>query len=309
LAAVAAVSTSFAQVSITGGVDFTFGKSADGTKGLANTDACIDITATEDLGGGLTAIAAMEFNADGSSWKTISAGTKISGGDSAYPGDKSFTLKGSSGSLTLANARSGGILNAVMLAPVVSGDDHWSPINATVMERSNVDVLSISLPAMSGVTLGYKYVEGGDSYGTPLNVTHVLGAKYASGPLTVAGEYNIRQSEYIGADKRNQRIDATVAYDAGVAKVALGIETANLNTANSTTTGRAGTLTLLSASVPVGNHLIGVNYGKRDAASFTEFGGQYNFSKQTFLAASVGSFTSQEGLSSDAFGVRLGKSF
>jgi hypothetical protein len=329
LAAVAAVGTSFAQVSITGGVDFTFGKTtADATngtagRGLSGTDAYIDVGVTEDLGGGLKAVINMEFNADGA-W---AAG--------AYAGDKNITLAGASGSLTLANTRSGGILNAVMLAPIVSSTDHWSAANAGVMARGNVDALVVMLPAMSGVTLGYKYVEGSDvaaaaavstantttgaitsapgayvaGVGSPASVTHVLYAKYAQGPLTVVGEYNIRASEYLTGDARGQRVDLTAAYDAGVAKVAVGFETGGLNTANSSSTGTAASATLLSISAPVGNNSVGMNWGKRDAASFTEFGGQYNFSKLTYVTASVGTIVSQAGVSSDTFGVRLGKNF
>ncbi len=303
LAAVAAVSTSFAQVAITGGVDFTYGKTtADSagavSKGIAATDAYIDVNVTEDLGGGMKSVINMEFNADGN-W-----------GATNYSGDKNITLAGPSGSFTLANTRSGGILNAIMLAPIVSSTDHWAAaVNGTVMARGGVDAAVVMLPAMGPLTVGYKYVEGGDGYGSPTSVTHVLYGKYAQGPLTVVGEYNIRASEYLTGDARGQRLDLTATYDAGVAKVALGIETAGLNTANNTNTGTAATATLLSASVPVGNNSIGVNWGKRDAASFTEFGGQYNLSKLTYVGASVGTFVSQAGVSTDSFGIRVGKNF
>ena len=298
LAAVAAVSTSFAQVAITGGVDFTYGKTTDGAKGIAATDAYIDVGVTEDLGGGLKSTISMEFNSDGA-WAANN-----------YSGDKSINLTGPNGTLVVINTRSGGILNNIMFAPEVSSTDHWTAsVNGGVMARGGVDALVYLLPAMGPVTLGYKYVEGGDGYGSPTSVTHVLYGKYAQGPLTAVAEYNIRNSEYLTGDARGQRLDATVTYDAGVAKVALGIETAGLNTANNTNTGTAATATLLSALVPVGNNSVGVNWGKRDAASFTEVAAQYNLSKQTYVAASVGTFVSQAGASSDTFGVRLGKNF
>jgi hypothetical protein len=298
LAAVAAVSTSFAQVAITGGVDFTYGKTTDGAKGLANTDAYIDVGVTEDLGGGASATVSMEFNSDGA-W-----------GANNYSGDKSIVLKGANGMFGLYNTRSGGILNNIMFAPEVSSTDHWTAaVNGGVMARGGVDALVYMAPAMGPVTLGYKYVEGGDGYASPTSVTHVLYGKYAQGPLTLVGEYNIRNSEYLTGDARGQRIDATATYDYGVAKVALGIETAGLNTPNSSNTGTAATATLLSALVPVGNNSIGLNWGKRDAASFTELAGQYNLSKLTYVAASIGNFVSQAGVNTDTFGVRLGKNF
>ena len=303
LAAVASFGASYAQVAITGGVDFTYGKTtADSTgavsKGLAATDAYIDVGVTEDLGGGMKSVISMEFNSDGA-W-----------GATNYSGDKSIVLSGPNGMFGLYNTRSGSILNNIMFAPEVSSTDHWSAaVNGGVMARGGVDALVYMAPAMGPVTVGYKYVEGGDGYGSPTSVTHVLYGKYAQGPLTAVAEYNIRNSEYLTGDARGQRLDATVTYDAGVAKVALGIETAGLNTLNNTTTGTAATATLLSALVPVGNNSVGLNWGKRDAASFTEFAGQYNLSKLTYVAASVGTFVSQAGVSTDTFGVRLGKNF
>ena len=321
----AAVSASYAQVAITGGVDFTFGKSTASSaastsyamdpktglaaatttpagavsKGLAATDAYIDVGVTEDLGGGLKAIINMEFNSDGG-W-----------GANNYSGDKNITLAGASGSLTLANTRSGGILNAIMLAPEVSSTDHWSGANSGVMSRAPVDAMVIMLPAMGAFTPGYKYVEKADGYGTPASVTHVLYGKYAQGPLTAVAEYNILTlaDGATPANAQMKRLDATVTYDAGVAKFALGIETAGLLSDTTTSTGAAATATLLSAVMPVGSHSIGMNWGKRDAASFTEFAGQYNFSKLTYVAACVGTIGDQTGFSSDTFGVRLGKNF
>jgi len=56
----------------------------------------------------------MELNADG----------ERSGG--VYSGDRIISLSGAMGSLTIANAWSGGTLGAVMLAPTVSPSDHNS---------------------------------------------------------------------------------------------------------------------------------------------------------------------------------------
>ena len=341
MAAVATVGTSFAQVAITGGVDFTYSKNAsspaDGSaaKGIANTDAYIDIAVSEDLGGGTKATVFMELNADGA-W-----------GAGNYAGDKSINLSGPVGTLVVTSTRSGGILNNIMLAPEVNGSDHWGKAAVAtkaadavapstyslgsaavaasytpaiggggVMTRGTVDAMVLMLPAMSGFTLGYKYVEGvADGYATPVNVTHVLYGKYASGPLTVVGEYNIRASEYITGDSRSQRVDMTATYDAGIAKVAFGVETGGLNTPNSSNTTTAANAYLLSALVPVGNNAIGLNYGKRDVSSFMELAAQYNFSKTTYVAASYGTYTNalvadgSSTVSTDSFGIRLGKNF
>ena len=331
---------SYAQVAITGGVDFTFAKNAssptDGSaaKGLAATDAYIDIGVTEDLGGGMKAVANMEFNADGA-W-----------GAGAYAGDKNVTISTASGlSVTAASTRSGGILNAIMFAPEVNGNDHWGTAAVAaaaavaastysfgsaatsyvpaiggggVMTRAGVDALVISMPVATGLKVAYKYVEGkSDGYGTPAAVTHVLGGYYAAGPLSVQGEYNYAVADTItsGKDLRTVRYDATVSYDAGVVKVAAGYESAGMFTANSASTGTAAGAILLSAVAPVGAHSIGFNYGKRDVATFQEFAAQYNLSKSTYVAASYGSYTNaavadgSSTVTTDSFGVRLGKNF
>jgi hypothetical protein len=280
----------------------------------------------------------MELNADGA-W-----------GAANYAGDKSINLTGNNGTLVVTSTRSGGILNAIMLAPEVNGNDHWgsaaketAPVEykagteyalstkaaaasytpATggggVMTRGTVDALVYMLPAMGPVTLGYKYVEGvADGYATPVNVTHVLYGKYAQGPLTVVGEYNIRPTDYITANKgdaRSQRTDLTATYDFGVAKVAVGYESGGLNTANNVNSGTAAAATFFSVVAPLGNTSFGLNYGKRDVSSFTEVGAQYNLSKTTYVAASYGTYVNAAAadgsstFSTDSFGIRVGKNF
>jgi hypothetical protein len=53
---------------------------------------------------------------------------------------------------------------------------------------------------------------------------------------------------------------------------------------------------------------VGLNYGKRDAASFTEAGAQYMLSKKTFVTASYATFANTGG-NQDSYGLRLGHSF
>jgi len=340
----------FAQVAITGGVDFTYYKNAaapaDGSaaKGLAATDAYIDITVSEDLGGGMKAVAAMEFNADGG-W---AAGN--------YAGDKSVTISTPSLSVTAASTRSGGILNAIMLAPEVNGNDHWgtgAKVTAAVdykagteyalstkaaaasftaavggggvMTRAGVDALVISLPVADGLKVAYKYVESGDGYGSPAAVVNVLGAYYAKGPLTLQGEYNNATASaatlaaYAAAagttDVRLTRLDLTAAYDAGFAKFAAGYESGSFGTANSSNIVSGAGAFLLSAKAPVGNAVFGVNYGKRDVSSFQEYAVQYNLSQLTYVAVSAGTYTNASAAdgsttyTTDSFGVRLGHNF
>jgi len=340
LATVAVTGGAFAQVSITGGVDFTWGKTtatnvtaasfafnpatggttavpASGgvvSRGLVATDAYIDITVTEDLGDGWKAKADMELNADGA-W-----------GSGAYAGDTKFILMTPVITAAWASTRSGGILNAIMIAPIVSPTDHWGTtgVGNDVMARGTVDVISLSMPLATGLTGSYKYVEGAGGYATAPNLNHVLGGYYVNGPFGVNYEFTSRQyPDNVQGDIRQIRHDLTGTYDAGVAKFALGYESGVLGTWNGSGAGRAAGAFFAAVKGSIGRVDLGLNYGKRDDASFVELGGQYNISKQTFVAASYSTFTASAvaitgtsataiaggAFSSDSWGVRIGKSF
>jgi hypothetical protein len=302
LAAVAAVSTSYAQVAITGGIDFTLGYNAqtgnDGSnKGINSTDAYISVSVKEDMGGGVMAASYMDFNVDGA----------FQGG--AYGGDKTFSIASSTMSLTLANTRTGGTLGAVFMAPVVSFSDHWSTVNASVMSRSAIDALIVKATVAPGASLSYKYLESGATGGTaPTATVNVISAAYAAGALSVAGDYAMYSGAAFVGDVRTTKVTANAIYDAGFAKVGLGYDGGAAGTGNSVTTGTSAGGVYFGIAAPLGATTVGLNYGKRDAASVTEVGAKYMLSKQTFVTGSYAYFDNALG-KNDSYGLRLGHSF
>ena len=277
LAAVAAVGSASAQVTMTGGVDFGYIKNLAGTsKGFTNWGAYLDFAATEDLGGGMSVAAFMELNADSSRG---AAG-------SVYSGDRSLTLNMPAASLTFANSRSGGNQGAPLVGPHALWDDVYAQ---GVITRANVDAVVLAVPVAQGLKLIGKYVESGPDYAaTPGSATTVLGFSYSGNGLTVGGYYN--SSDFTDATKATlpagyatTSTDLSVVYDAGVAKIGLGYDSARRGKAS---TDQAATLAGLS--IPMGAASIGVNYGKRDAASFYTLGGQYNLSKRTNITVTYG---------------------
>jgi hypothetical protein len=338
LAAIAAVSTSFAQVSITGGLDFTLNKAISvaatgaAAKGIAMTDAYLDFSASEDLGGGMKASMFMELNADG----------ERSGG--VYSGDRIISLSGAMGSLTIANAWTGGTLGAVMLAPTVSPSDHNSGAAAAVAEvaavagnagtaaaaaapatgaagvkaRSKADTLIVSIPLSAQLTATYKYSEGDSTVNTPARVANVLAASFKQAPFSATVDYTMVALPD-GAQPntlRTTKVTANAIYDAGFAKFAIGYDGPNLLTATTATTGSSANAMFFGASAPLGNTLVGLSYGVRDIASFYEIGAKYDLSKRTFIGASYSSFTNaatavQTGatFTTDSYGLRLGHTF
>ena len=285
LAAVASLATSgaaFAQATISGGVGFASIKNLAGTsQGLLNTGAWLDVAASEDLGGGMKVSAFMELNMDSS---RASAG-------STYSGDRNMTLSTPSFSLTLANSRSGGNQAAALVAPV----NLWDGVFASgVVTRVNVDAAVLSVPMGGGLTVQGKYVESGTDYATAAGTTTmVAGAIYAAGPLKVAGFVN--QSAFTPATAatlatagvttpRTVSTDLSVTYDAGVAKVGLGYDSARRGKQD----GTDDAAMLAGVTVPMGKASFGVNYGKRGNGSFNQFGAQYDLSKRTNVNLSFG---------------------
>ena len=303
LAAVAAASASYAQVAITGGMDFTIGQTVQSTtdgsasKGINNTDAYISVSVKEDMGGGLTAASYMDFNVDGS----------FQG--NAYGGDKTFSIASSTMSLTLANTRTGGTLGAVFMAPVVSSTDHWGTANALVMSRSAIDALIVKATVAPGASLAYKYLEAGvTGSGTPTATINVITAAYAAGALSLTGDYAMYSGASYTGDVRTSKLTANAIYNAGFATVGLGYDGGAAGTANSTSTGAAAGGVFFGASAPLGAATVGLNYGKRDAASVVEVGAKYMLSKQTFVTGSYAYFDNV-GSKQDSYGLRLGHSF
>jgi hypothetical protein len=335
-----------AQVTITGGLDFTYGKSGaynngtvatpaslgaaavpavagaptpDGSvsRGVYNTDAYIDLVVSEDLGNGTMLKGSFEFNADGG-W-----------GSGMYAGDKSIAVSFANGvSLGVVSTRSGGILDRVLFAPEVNPDDHWGAtgkkgVAGQVLSRGGVDALAVSYQFIPAMKLGYKYVEqANDGQPTPTLIVHTIGGYYNANSLKIEYEYNILMADGLG-DVRTGRHDLTGTYDWGFVKAALGYESGGLATPNATSAGTAAGALFASVVVPVGNLSLGANWGKRDAANFYEVGATYNFSKQTYLTASYGGYTnvisnaqallSNEKAGStwntDSYGIRVGKNF
>lgn len=317
----AAVSTSFAQVSITGSLSAATQKNLAGTsKGLAMTDNTIVVGVSEDLGSGMKLSASMVIENDtprGTNWDR---------------GDQVVTLAAPSYALTLANTRSGGNQGAALVAPANLADDVWS---SAVITREAIDVAAITVPLNAAFSASYKYVEGKDLNApkatdaaslkvlaagasgavTPGAVTHVLGGKYSANGLTVVGQFNSSTfsdnlaaglaSTNGGNNTRTTSTDLSVIYNAGFATFGLGYDSARRGKPDSD-----AAATLVGVSVPFGAATVGVNYGKRDSASFTQVAAQYDLSKRTNVNLSFGNDTqSDKSGTNDQYRLSLNHSF
>jgi hypothetical protein len=336
LIAVAALAATgaFAQVSLTGGLDFTYSKGAqsvtDGSsaKGLVGTDAYVTFAAADDMGGGVKSMVQFAWNSDGSR-------------ASSYGDDKSFQLTNGTATLAIATTRTGGTLGATLLAPSVHWDDQWSTSNALVMSRGEIDVASVSYRITPAFTAAYKYLEAGSGPATPPYAAHVITGKFAFGALTSTvdyASYNYSDGAKAGSaqvtaiaqttgataattgtfgaaavpamsvNARTTKLTANAIYDAGVAKFAVGYETGAAGVNADLTTGTSASLVSFGVSAPLGVVTAGVSYAKRDASSYAAVGVMYPLSKRTFVGASIGMLTNPAG-NQDSYGIRIGQTF
>ena len=268
LAAMAATGATFAQATISGNLGLSWQQSpvvnaTDGShiQGLSMNDGEIYITATEDLGGGMSATARGGFTMRG-------RGTDV------VDRDATITLAGPNGALTVGAVRSCGPLDAVK-SGAVTGTVYSAneSVNEVPLDKcSLVEVVTYTSPKMGNVSVSATYGEFGSGISlvssnlkgnaTGLTFT-VLGATYASGPLMATGDL----TSYAAAKSSSQagglsaldgwlRTRIAGTYDMGVAKFGLGYQT--------WTWGKADQM-LASVAIPVQNMTFGIDYMARGA--------------------------------------------
>lgn len=332
LAVLAASGASFAQVTVSGALGFSFQKSAvapgtAATKGMQMSDGKINFEAKEDLGGGMSITAAQSFD--------------LKGRDTALKArDASLTLATKAVSLQLGAIERCTRIDNVAGAPVSLSWGHdgggLSPLAYGTFDHDGscnfVDTAALSLP-LGAVTLGASYNEvsggvgntGGNNGGVNY---YLLSADYAAGALAVGIDYrtmkadNTLNTAFTPASFNDglATTSLSASYDFGVAKIGAGIKTSNHN---------APTQTTFSVAAPLTSALsAGLIYSSRaavtaDAQYFTAttkaatgiaVGVDYKLSKLTVLNASYGTYSTDNNAASGAgidneYRIRLMKSF
>jgi hypothetical protein len=254
----------------------TASAAASTAKGLVPvTDSSIKFTMSEDLGGGLTAIAAGQFAMNGDRAGSI---TKE---------DSSVTVTGGFGSVAIANTRSGDTAIAANVfaswMPITSWYDTISPT------RSNIDILSYTSPAISGFTLGLSLTELTQNSNTAASVNKVntISGTYTNGPLTIMAALK-NTTGAVAATVKRSNTEFAATYDFGVAKIGFGSDGAITTGASAYSDSSAMSYGI---SVPVGAVTVGMNGAKRGVNKFVEGGVNYALSKRSTLALMYGDMT------------------
>jgi predicted porin len=292
-AALAVVGAASAQstATISGTIAAAYLKDLDGSKGLVLDSNSVKVSLSEDLGGGLKLSAATQF-----------AGNSGRGGNVTKE-DSSIALAGGFGSLSYNNTRSGSW--AVAYGAV--GDTwNWNGAYDTdVFQRSKIDALTYTSPSMGGVNVVAAYVESSnDGSGTPATTTAVLGVKYAAGPLAVGARVVSSKNDAFTSGITKNSFELGANYDLGVAKIGLGYDSKRRGKTDSDKAAM-----VVGVAVPMGPVSLGLNYGKRDKATFADLGLNYSLSKRTSVYVDYGKIKAQAGTSASQYNIVLAHSF
>ena len=327
LAVLAASGASFAQVSVTGALGFSYQKNANPAGGAANhgmvmSDGKIGFSATEDLGGGMKITAASGFDLKG---RDTAIGAR----------DASLTLATSAATFVLGAIERCGRIDNVAGAPVSLASAHDSGNGGPLAYGTfaldgtcaNVDTAGASF-GMGPLSLAASYNEvgaggGAGSAGSNRASYYLLSADYASGPFAVGLEYRAAKADSTGAALQTAAVyhdglattSLSGSYDMGMLKIGAGVQVANHNTPSQYT---------LSVAAPVGDKVtVGLAYSNRaavtaDASYFaasaksvngTGIGMNYALGKMTTINASYSTYSGAETLMGNEYRIRLLKSF
>jgi predicted porin len=283
LAAVAATGAAFAQSSVTlsGKLRFAYeatkATSAAGVATKANgigvTDGDFVLTANEDLGGGMKAIASMAVKSRGRD-------TGIEGRD-AY-----LALAGGFGTVTIGAVEAGnGIIGLGGAGAPVYGMD-----GSVIAAAANVDILKYTSPSFSGLQIGVALTDKTAALGMGAQEasteTATLGAQYANGPIAAyldTTKYS-RNAVPASAGVPDLRVRLAGSYDLGVVKLGAGFERKTYLAGGPTRKDM-----IFGVSAPVASNItLGLNYATSKTNGATakglDLGAQYDLSKRTYVA-------------------------
>jgi hypothetical protein len=302
LAVLAASGASFAQATITGTYAFGFASQSGGgaaaQSGLGTDTSDVNFAASEDLGGGMSASAKMGIS-------NAARGSSVTG-NTATVGIKSASFGVTLGQIESTNG---------LLAIGSSGASGFGMDGKAISGSQTIDILSLSVPLSSALTMGATYVDRGN--GTIVPSTSAAGGfglnagtsgaadaqpsiglsiTYAAGAIAAKADYTswTKQDEISTATgvamTNKSRIRLSGAYDLGVARLSAGY-----STLDSTAVTAATKETLLGVKVPMGAVTIGLDYamtqaaGKQDGSGYS-LGVGYDLSKRTNIGASIASY-------------------
>jgi hypothetical protein len=266
MAAVAVAGVASAQVTITGKLGVGVRDASNMARTMYTSDGGVTFSATEDLGGGMTAAASFTTSGMGAQ------GTDV-GADGS-----SISLAGGFGKVLFGTATAGNDLLGVGSSLKLSADTAFDTDNSGY--ASSYAYMDYTLPAIvDGLTAVVRLANGSTANTVELtNEDAQWRLTYASGPVTAT--YNTT-----GGTKPAS--DMSVSFDAGVAVLKYAADTKRADSKGKRTgfsiTAPVGGLTVAMSSESQAAYTSGSSYKK---ASANEFSVTYALSKRSSVNAS-----------------------
>jgi predicted porin len=289
LAAVAAASASFAQVSLTGGVEVGYYKAVSKTA-IIGTDrgsfTNLAFTAKEDLGGGLSAAFYTQMRMDAGNGGT-------SNGKYGYPFEQIKTsLMGGFGQVDMGKYSLA--VQTGWIRPLGS-DDSLKAYSGTSTTRSP-NQISYTSPSFGGAQIQVASIRGDDSAGNTGNDGTMTTLMYSANKLQAYVSVGSKVSKITATtdagllpENSGTPTDSTeigVSYDLGMVKLGLGTTKEQASAG-----GNENTETAFLVEAPVGKSLkLGLGYSKfstsvagtgNDGMKKTQLVASYSLSKRT----------------------------
>ena len=308
LAAVAVSTGAMAQATISG--NFTFGYNASETagvkaSGLGYDTAEIRFSASEDLGGGLTASASFgleNINRSGDGSVSDTAATA-----------SSLSLRGGFGTIAMGTSKIGNGLRGLGEAGAPVQNLEGEVFGSAVYR----DGISYTAPKMGDFTFSIGHTEGaanpgGDQKNSTVQNSNTLAAVYSAGAVNARIDTTLYGKKDLSATAAKNRYRISGNYDLGVAKVGAGYS--SLKAKGDTKT----TETLLGVSAPIGAFTVGAVFATQQAEtagvkaakkSGNSFGVEYALSKRTSIIATQASWKTKGAKSDKETNILVSHSF
>jgi hypothetical protein len=309
LAVLAASGASFAQSTVTlaGTYNFGFQKADNGAAKADFFDAKINLSGTEDLGGGLKASFLTDIQVGGRQDTSTDAAAAVAAGvavpkvgnqskvSGVFGRNATVSLSGGFGTVTGGRVESTNLMQSAQVAgaSLADGFDKAGLAGAV----SNYNVISYTSPAISGFSANFGQSKALNSDFAPAAsvttnnevVVTSVGASYVNGPLVAGYVYKNVNTAGTASDGKKNELFAT--YDAGVAKLGFGYG----KNSGARYAGEKATM-IYSVVAPMGAFSLGADFATRAAGGTSAtvdakgyaVAANYALSKRTKINATVG---------------------
>jgi hypothetical protein len=275
MAAVAVAGVASAQVTITGAMGFGISDTSTGSRAADWTDGKIVVSASEDLGGGMSISGSSTLAFDGQA------------GDAKSDGNSATLSTAAMGSLAFGSANADSDKLGVASLPYSTGHLFGS---GTTTNGGNYQYLQYNLPSVvDGLSVGIRWA-GNDTDGTSMGAGAVEQYRFAFNAAGVDVAYNTKT----GAS------DLTVSYT---------LEGITLKAFNDTKVASGDKRVEYSISAPVGGMTVAASTATKGALKGTEVAATVALSKRTSVSIGFGSFTGSTAGTTSANRVKMVHSF